>query len=564
MRAVVLFCAGAVVLAAGCSSAHYRKSADKQVYKIISQTESNQFGKASGFSIDTPYSKRNPRDVKAEEIVGDRLKDGQVFLTISDALALATTNSRTYQTRKEQLYLTALTLTRTRHEFRPQLSGTGTGTAQRNANGTRQDELASRLSLSQFFKTGARLGVAVANDVVSYYSGTPSRTAVSTLSVDLVQPLLRGAGTEAAAEDLTQGTRNVIYEVRSFDRFQTTFSVDVVNAYFRLLQRKDTVRNEYNTYLNLILSRERSEALSVDRLPKYQVDQAQQDELRAKVRYLQAIESYRDGLDSFKGTLGLPLGMDIKLDDGTVKELTDIGLPQLDLDERKGFSLAVAKRLDVINEIDRFEDSQRKIRVAANFLKPDLNVFARTSLDSQGVVDYTKFNLNDYKASAGVSLGLPFDRLAERNNYRTTFITFERQLRQLGITLDDLRDSVRQGIRSLELARQSYEIQKLSVALADRRVESATMLLQAGRAQIRDLLEAQSAQLQARNAFTAALFDYHSTRLTLLRDLGILDVGQEKFWLKDQALPKGVKPDVQESASTGQGAVITPEELFGK
>jgi outer membrane protein TolC len=60
------------------------------------------------------------------------------------------------------------------------------------------------------------------------------------------------------------------------------------------------------------------------------------------------------------------------------------------------------------------------------------------------------------------------------------------------------------------------------VVLAERRVESTRLSLEAGRAATRDLLEAQASLLAAQNAATQALIDYELARLALYRDLEVL------------------------------------------
>jgi len=100
------------IVLSGCTAAHYRKSADKEVYRIIGEKESHVLGKTNQSSIDTRYSSRDPNEIKSEEIVQDRLKVEKLKPSLSDALKLAIVNSRSYQFRKEALYLSALTLTR--------------------------------------------------------------------------------------------------------------------------------------------------------------------------------------------------------------------------------------------------------------------------------------------------------------------------------------------------------------------------------------------------------------------------------------------------------------------
>ena len=264
-----------------------------------------------------------------------------------------------------------------------------------------------------------------------------------------------------------------------------------------------------------------------------------------------------------KITLGLPAGYDIRLDENALRELEGVGLLPVPLTDGQSFRLALERRPDLLNEIDIFEDSKRRIKVAADALKPDLLLFATASLDSERPTDYAKFDVNDYRLNGGVRLDLPLNRKLERNSYRSSIVSFERQLRTLALFLDDLKTDLRTDLRTLDQSRQSYEIQNRAKALADRRVESSELSLQAGRIQVRDVVDAQTARVQAYNAATAALVDYHLTRMRLLLDLGMLKTAKEKFWLDPGDLPKIDEP-VKPAPSATSDQLITPEELFKK
>jgi outer membrane protein TolC len=551
------------ILMMGCTASRYRKSADKQVYKIIEDKQKKVFGRTNAFSIDTPYSNRKPDDIKAKEIIENRLLAAKRVLTLPEALQIAVSSNRPYQLRKENLYISALTLTRERYAFTPQFFAGSTVTGERTPS-----DLSARgrttAGMDALVKTGGRIGLDIANDLLRFYTGDPRKSAVSTISLNLVQPLLRGAGTKIAAENLTQAERNVIYEIRSFSYYQNTFAFDIVSTYLRLLQQQDSVRNQYNNYLSLVSFRERQEALAFDRLARFQVDQTKQDELRSRNNYILAIERYQSSLDQFKTTLGLPLGYEIRLDENALKEIENVGLIAVSLAELEANQTALDHRLDLLNEIDIFEDSKRKIMIAADRLKPDLNLFADASLQSERPTDYAKFDLNEYRLSGGVQLNLPINRLLERNSYRSALLSFERQIRTLALFLDDIKNDIRTGLRSLEQARQTYEIQMNARTLADQRVDNSTMLMDAGRAQTRDLLEAKNAQVSAYNAVTAALVDYHLTRLRLLLDMGVLKTDEGQFWLKEGSIPKRQPGEAQPQPTAASEQLITPEQLFEK
>lgn len=551
------------MVAGGCSTTYHHEKADSEAYAIIENAETAVLGEPTDFSIDTDFSALDPKDVEYNDILQQRLGEKDVQLTLSDALALAVSNSREYQSRKERLYLASLSLMRQRHEFGPRFFGDVEVAAKRSADGERYGTVTGQTGFTKLLKSGARVGATISNDLLQFFTGDPRRSATTVLSLDLVQPLLRGAGADIVAENLTQAERDVIYEVRDFAHFQKNFAVNIASSYYRILQQKDAVRNEYNSYRNLTVARERAEALARDRLPEFQVDQARQDELRARNRYILAIERYLSSLDQFKLELSLPLGYNLVLNEQPLKDLEAVGLLAVPYEEEEAVEVAINSRLDLLNEIDRFEDSYRRIGVAANQLKANVNLIGNVSLDSKGATDYTKFDLDDYRASLGLGINLPFDRLRERTLYRSSLIEFERQIRTLGLAIDSVRTDIRQSLRTLDQAQQTYLIQQRSVEVADRRLEAQNLLLEAGRAEMRDLLEAEAAQLQARNALTQALIDYHVARYGLLRNMGILEVDEEGIWIRTILSQAPESPEVIQARQETK-EVITPEELFAQ
>jgi outer membrane protein TolC len=290
---------------------------------------------------------------------------------------------------------------------------------------------------------------------------------------------------------------------------------------------------------------------------------ALQEELSARNTYILAVERYRATLDQFKITLGLPAGFDIRLDENALKELEAVGVIPVPLTDDQSFRIALERRPDLLNEIDRFEDSKRKIVVAADALKADLLFFSTFSLESRKPTDYATFDIDGYRLNGGLKLDLPLNRKLERNSYRASIVSYERQLRTLALFLDDLKTDLRTDIRTLDELRQSYEIQNRAKDLADRRVESSELSLQAGRIQVRDVVDAQTSRVQAYNAATAALIEYHLTRMRLLLDLGLLKTGKEKFWLDAGDLPR-MSENLNPAPPGTSDQLITPEELFRK
>ena len=80
------------------------------------------------------------------------------------------------------------------------------------------------------------------------------------------------------------------------------------------------------------------------------------------------------------------------------------------------------------------------------------------------------------------------------------------------------------GLRNIAESRESIATQLEAVRLAERRQHSTGLFLKAGRAEMRDLLEAEESLLSVRNALTAAIVNYRVAELRLQRDVGVLQV----------------------------------------
>lgn len=559
-------CLTLVLLLVGCGTEYHREAVDKEVYAILQQAESEVFGQSSQFHLGKAKDKAQIAGVTPKTVLQKRLSAPGRTLTLDEAIGYAIENSREYQSQKERLYLAGLSLSSARNQYRSRFFGRTQLGFRRTATEEEFGTADSEFGLDRAFVTGGRLGLALANDLLRYFTGSPRENASSLLSLNVFQPLLRGAGPFVAAEQLTQANRNVIYEVRSYTHFQNTFTVSIVNEYFSLLQLKQIVYNEYQNYQSR-LENEAYLRAREDREQPEAIDNAVQDTLFAKNRYLEAVGRYQTALDGFKITLGYPVAQKLKLDTSEIAKIRKEGIKQVNLSPNAAFRIALASRLPLFNQIDRFEDRKRQIALAADRLRADLGFRFRADLDSSGgPTDYTRFNFQEVRTTTSLALDLPLDRLRERNDYRATLINFESAIRELGQDFDELRALIGRRLRELRQFQESFEIQQNAVALAQRRVEGNRLRLQAGRIIFRRLSEAQDSLIRAQNAETRALVSAMRSRLNLLVELGVLDASQPRFWLSD--LPEIVQRNSTPAKSeplvplTVDDEVIPPDLLF--
>jgi outer membrane protein TolC len=268
------------------------------------------------------------------------------------------------------------------------------------------------------------------------------------------------------------------------------------------------------------------------RTNRFEVDQAKQSELNAMDSYVRAQQSYQQGLDSFKIELALPTDANVELDQNELKALENIGISQPDYTVDTAVETALIQRLDLATSMDRIDDTVRKVMVAEDGLGAQLDLVGGLEVGSTPPTDYSRLEFHNGTYNFGLHAELPLDRKIERNAYRRALILLEQQQRQYENHADTVKLEVRKAYRDLEQAAESYSIQKNSLDLAQKRVESTTLLLEAGRLTTRDLLEAQDALLQAQNNLTDALVSHAIAKLSFFRDIGILQVRPDGMWVQ--------------------------------
>jgi outer membrane protein TolC len=206
-----------------------------------------------------------------------------------------------------------------------------------------------------------------------------------------------------------------------------------------------------------------------------------------------------------------------------------------ELDPNDAVAIALENRLDLRVAVGRVFDAQRAVAVSADQLRADLTLLGNASLGARRTTgdattpdSHLRPSQGDYSVLA--LLGLPLERTAERNLYRNSLIDFEAIVRAVQQSEDDVKFQVREDLRVLQEARERLIIQVQSLALAERRVDVTSRLVQVGRAEARDYLEAQSDLTDAKNALSLERVRYRVAELTLQRDLDLLEIDARGLW----------------------------------
>lgn len=510
-RALLSTTACCAIFSACWSAQGSAEEVDERVYPIL-ETASEQ---VTGAKKTVPI-------VRPVDTLRQRLLDSPtaVRLSLIEALDVAAENSRDFQRQKEQLYLAALDLTRAMRQFEVIYSGDVSSGIDGQGRETSSDvDVGAGLGASTQTESGGRIVADFATTFLRSVLSGGDFDGSSILSLSITQPLMRGYGRRIAREPLTQAERNVIYQMRSFERFRATFATQVVSDYYGVVQQAQNLKNVEANYESVRQSRLRTEEeFNASRKTISDLGRERQSELSASNNRVRAQNQLETSLDRFKITLGLPVTAKVDLDVMEIDRLVERGVTQFSLEEPAAVAIALDRRYDHRTVLDQVADAARKIAIAEDALRMGLAFTSAISVPSKsgpGIEpDWSKVNW-----SAGFDLDLALNRFDERNNYRSSLITLEVNIRAREQSQDNVASQIRAALRNIQTAYDSYVIQVEAEKVARLRVESTTELYAAGRTNALDVLDAKDSLLASQLSLTQAIVDYAIARIQLLRDL---------------------------------------------
>ena len=510
-------------LAGGCSREQYKAQADEEVYKILEDKWQDGFGQMANYRIQDA----DPNEVAVLDVV----PSGGV-LSLAEAVEIATRYSREYQSQKESLYLAALDLTLTRHRYAPQWFGTFDTFYAKNLG--REDITAGAeggVNKTFLLANGLRVTSGLALDWSRFLTGDPQTSLGSVLTSTLAFPILGAGAGLSEWENLTQAERNVLYRIRTFNRYRQTFVVSVISEYYRVLQQREAVSIQEASYARQVESTNQLRMeVEVGQRPAYDLGEAEQRMLTTEQALVSARQRYEQTLDTFKVRLALPTDANIELDPNELTALADIGISEPEYTEVEAIELALDRRLDLSNTRDGLDDAQRKLELAAKGLGVQLNLIGSANVASEPETKFASLQFDEGNYRLGLEGDLPLDRKAERNAYRESLITLQQRQRSYEEQVDEIKLGVRQGYRDLAETAESYRIQQIGLNLARKRVEVEKLSLQYGRGTVRLLLDSEDALVRAQNDVLSALVDHTIAKMSFFRDIGVLQVRPDGMW----------------------------------
>ena len=508
----------ALLTSTSCQSGHWKDEADEQVYGILEAVAERVTGEKKTFPIERNLDdQERPIDTLRTRILLH--PELEFTLSLLDALDIAAENSRDFQRQKESLYLAALNLTRDQHEFALRWGAGGSAEVDGLSDTETDVSLRDDLSASVNTVAGTRIVTSFVNNFLRSVVHGGTFDGSSILSMTISQPLLRGAGARIVRESLTQAERDVVYQMRDFERARAALVVRVFSDYYGIAQQIADLDSQQRNYESVRRSEKQSVAMfGAGRKTFDDVGRSRQQVLTAENGLVNSRARLDTTMDRFKITLGLPTRAGITLDVVELERLRKAGVEPLEFAEEGVIALALSRRFDLRTVRDEVDDAARRVLVSEDALGMALDFSAAVTVPDQpgasANLDFSKISW-----AAGFDLDLALDKLPERNAFRSALINLDVAIRGRDQFEDQVTADVRASLRDIDSRLESYRIQQEGLALALRRVEAAEALFDAGRGGALDVLDAKSDLLSAELNVTDAIVSYNIARLTLMHDL---------------------------------------------
>src|SRR5687768_11469935 len=250
-RNIAIALIAASVTVAGCKSPRdHRREADHVARDIIRDKQKQALGKTEPFTVERPADTLRRRLMLSQDLPhtspaslgvrnlkplkhwpnDDYLKtagattrqvvppyrEGPLSLGLVEALQVGAHNSNQYQSRKEQVFRTALDLDLERDEFRTTWVGVLNNgiTADWSGDEFESGAVASpQVGFNRRLKNGLLFTTRLSLDLVKLLTGDRDSSLGIASDSSISMPLLRGAGRHIVAEPLTQAERDVLYAI---------------------------------------------------------------------------------------------------------------------------------------------------------------------------------------------------------------------------------------------------------------------------------------------------------------------------------------------------------------
>lgn len=219
-----------------------------------------------------------------------------------------------------------------------------------------------------------------------------------------------------------------------------------------------------------------------------------------------------------------------------------INVTPFDIDERSAVDMALANRVDLMNQRAQTMDAWRGVEIAADALESQLDINTNVSVGTDPTFQNpVRFDSSESVLQLGVQFDGPLNRFNERNAYRAAQIGYQQARRQYMASEDAVINDIRRELRDLRISWLNFQISRQQLIAATRQVDEAQFQLRAetsaDTSATRDLLQALQGLLSAKNNLISSWIAYEVGRIELFVDLELLYLDPDGTWVNEAFNP---------------------------
>jgi len=334
----------------------------------------------------------------------------------------------------------------------------------------------------------------------------------------LTVPVLRGYGSEVNLSKL----RGMQYSYRTAMR---NHSMNQVKVILQTIQAVYEVVKQRENYRISIESFERLTGLKDSAIVKERIGLADQtDVLRAEIEMkaaevsmVAAEEKYREAEESLKLILAYPMDEEIEVD-----APLEYHVYTFNLDE--AVSVALERRIEIDQAVDKYDEAKRLCRVAKNKLWPDLNLvlnYVNSECDDS-------FTTSVVKCCQGTTWGVGvtstgnMDYAANKLLVEQAGINVLNAQRSIDQTKDDVINEIKRQAIAMDKARQSIELRRQQIAKAKENLKLSEMKFNHGVINNLDVINPEKTIRSAEKDLLAAVVDHILAEYRLQAAMGLM------------------------------------------
>ncbi|WP_374447130.1 TolC family protein [Stella sp.] len=329
------------------------------------------------------------------------------------------------------------------------------------------------------------------------------------IDIGILQPLLRGAGSDVATASLEIARINRRVQALATESAIVGNIVLAIQAYRRLMQAGEQVRIAEDSLRRAVdLMAVNRQLVAAGRLAEVEIVQSEANVARQELALLSA----RNGLDAARLDLVQILALDTAVG---LTPTEGVRIERRTFDLRQSLETARTNRPDYRQSHLQVEIARLNLRLAEDGLRWEVNAVAAASVDSgertfgatlrRAVRTEPAFTL-------GLELRIPLSNLSDQARAVSARIALQQQELALRDLEQRLEAQVRNGLRQVEIGWQSQRLAELAVRLSEQKLDVERQRLRAGRSsnfQVvafeDDLVRARTDLLNARIGYLNAL-----------------------------------------------------------